>query len=150
MDELEDLHADRTNKSFYHYGSWGRGLISRKASLRSRVIYNRLLHLSNINVLNFDSFFNAFSRDNIRNRLLHTNASRYRVRTSFRRAFHGKIHSFKKAMSRRARGWEGGWGWGGGGEGRPLMFFNVICYLYSSEGKPFHNAVRHFACYFTQ
>ena len=33
MVKLEDLHTDRTNICFYHYGSWGRGLGSRKASL---------------------------------------------------------------------------------------------------------------------
>ena len=31
MDELEDLHTDWTDVCFYHYGSWGRGLGSRKA-----------------------------------------------------------------------------------------------------------------------
>ena len=33
MVEVEDLHADQTNKSVYHNGSWGRGLGSRKANL---------------------------------------------------------------------------------------------------------------------
>ena len=33
MDESEDLHTNRTNICFHHYGSWGRGLRSRKTSL---------------------------------------------------------------------------------------------------------------------
>ena len=31
--ELEDLNTELTNICFYHYGSWGRGLGSRKACL---------------------------------------------------------------------------------------------------------------------
>ena len=44
MDELENLHADRTNIGFYHYGSGGRGLGSCKASFSVFVMFGPKLH----------------------------------------------------------------------------------------------------------
>ena len=39
MDELENPPHEPNNFTFYHFGSWGRGLGSRKASLLPQIIH---------------------------------------------------------------------------------------------------------------